>query len=108
MFALHFFANTTNDSKTTVDPTTIGIPKVPLTDSTVASVLSTVFVVVGSMAVLFMLIGAARYITSADDPAKVKQAKNTLIYAAVGLIVAALGFTVVQFIIGRLTGSLTS
>lgn len=115
MFAAHVVTETiktvaaTDPTKSTsVDPTSIGIPKVPLTDSVVANVLSTVFVVVGAMAVLFMLVGAARYVTSADDPAKVKQAKNTLIYAGIGLIIAALGFTIVQFIIGRLTGTLSS
>lgn|GEM_PF-1006511 len=105
---LQFFATDSTTGKQPIDPLTIGIPKVPLTNDVVANALSATFIVIGSMAILFMLIGAVRYVTSADDPGKVKQARNTLIYAAIGVAVSALGFTIVQFVLGRLTGTLNS
>jgi hypothetical protein len=97
---LHFFA-----ANTQVDPNTIGVPKVDLTNETLGNVVSAVFVVIGSLAVLFVLVGAARYVTANGEPNKVTQAKNTILYAAVGVVVSALGFTIVQFVIGRLTGT---
>lgn len=90
-----------------VTPEQIGVPRVELTDNVVGNALSAVFVLVGSLAVLFMLVGAARYVTANGEAGKIAQAKNTIIYAVVGIIVSALGFTIVQFVIGRLTGTLT-
>lgn len=89
-----------------VNANDIGIPKVAANNATIASVMSTVFLIVGGMALLFMLIGAARFISAGGEPAKITQARNTLIYAAVGVIVSALGFTVVQFVAGKLTGTI--
>lgn len=90
-----------------VSPEQVGVPRVELTDNVVGNVASSVFVLIGALAVLFMLVGAARYVTANGEPGKISQAKNTLIYAVVGIVVSALGFTIVQFVIGRLTGSLT-
>jgi hypothetical protein len=89
-----------------VTPEQIGVPRVELTNNVLGDVMSSVFVFVGALAVLFMLVGAARFVTANGEPGKISQAKNTLIYAVVGIIVSALGFTIVQFVIGRLTGTL--
>lgn len=90
-----------------VDPNAVGVPRVELTDNVVANVVSAIFVVVGSLAVFFLLVGAARYVTANGEQAKIAQAKNTILYAVVGVIISALGFTIVQFVVGRLTGTLT-
>lgn len=90
---------------TKVDTNSVGIPKVDLTQQTLGNVVSAVFVVVGSLAVLFVLVGAARYVAANGEPNKVSQAKNTILYAVVGVVVSALGFTIVQFVIGRITGT---
>lgn len=97
---LHLFANDK------VSPEQVGVPRVELTNNVVGDVVGSVFVLIGALAVLFMLVGAARYVTANGEPGKISQAKNTLIYAVVGIIVSALGFTIVQFVIGRLTGTL--
>lgn len=89
-----------------VTPEQIGVPRVELTNNVLGDVMSSVFVFIGALAVLFMLVGAARFVTANGEPGKISQAKNTLIYAVVGIIVSALGFTIVQFVIGRLTGTL--
>ena len=90
-----------------VSPDDLGVPQVAANDNTLAKILSAVFVIVGSLAVLFVLIGAARYVAANGEPARVTQAKNTILYAIVGVVVSALAFVVVQFVIGRLTGTLT-
>ena len=90
-----------------VDPNAVGIPKVELTNDVLANVMGGVFILVGALAVLFMLVGAARYVTSNGEQQKIAQAKNTILYAVVGIVVAVLGFTIVQFVIGRLTGTLS-
>ncbi|MDO4526693.1 MAG: pilin [Candidatus Saccharibacteria bacterium] len=51
------------------------------------------------VAVIFVLIGGINYITSAGDPSKVKKAKETILYALIGLAVAVLSFAIVNFVI---------
>lgn len=101
MGALHLFA------ADKVDPNAVGVPKVELTNSVLGNVMGGVFILIGALAVLFMLVGAARYVTSNGEQQKIAQAKNTILYAIVGIVVATLGFTIVQFVIGRLTGTLS-
>lgn len=68
-------------------------------------VVNTVIFLVGAIAVLMLIIGGIRYVISAGDENAVKGAKNTILYAIVGIVVALLAFAAVQFIIGRLSGS---
>lgn len=51
-------------------------------------IIRTVLLVLGGIAVVVIIIGGIMYATSAGDPSKVKGAKNTILYAVVGLVVA--------------------
>jgi len=55
--------------------------------------------VVGIAAVIMIIVGGFRYITSGGSSDKVGSAKNTLIYAIVGLIIVALAQFIVHFVI---------
>ncbi len=67
---------------------------------TIANVL--VFLV-GAIAVLFLIIGGLRYVVSNGEAKNVEAAKNTILYAIIGIVVAILAFAVVQFVITSLT-----
>jgi uncharacterized membrane protein len=54
-------------------------------------------VVVGFIAVIMIIIGGMKYVTSGGDASKVASAKNTLIYAIVGLVIVALAQFIAQF-----------
>lgn len=56
-------------------------------------------IVVGAIAIIMVIYGGFRYITSGGDSGKVGSAKNTLIYAIVGLIIVALAQILVHFVI---------
>lgn len=56
-------------------------------------------VVIGAAAVIMILFGGFRYITSGGDSGRVGSAKNTLIYAIVGLIIVALAQVIVHYVI---------
>jgi len=56
-------------------------------------------IVVGAAAIIMIIYGGFRYITSGGDSGKVGNAKNTLIYAIVGLIIVALAQIIVRFVI---------
>lgn len=79
------------------------IPKVVITPATVGSILSATFVLVGGLAVLFLLIGAVRYVASAGDQSMIQQAKNTIMYAIIGIVVSLSAFAIVQLVVGTLS-----
>lgn len=70
-------------------------------DSIVKNVINVLLFVIGSVSVIMIIYGGVRYTTSAGSPEAVKAAKNTILYAVIGLVVAVLAFTIVNFVIGR-------
>lgn len=76
-----------------------GLPQAPANDSEIKIILSVVFGIIGAMALLVITISGLRYIVSAGDPQKAATAKNGIIYALVGLIVAITGEAIVSFVV---------
>ena len=56
-------------------------------------------IIVGIAAVIMIIYGGFRYITSGGDTGRVGNAKNTLIYAIIGLIIVALAQFIVNFVL---------
>ncbi len=56
----------------------------------------------GAIAVIAIIYGGIRYVTSTGDAARVKQAKDTILYGVIGLVIAILAFAIVQFVIQNL------
>ena len=54
------------------------------------------------VAVIFIVVGGVNYMTSQGDPGKTKKAKDTILYAAIGLIIAVLAFAIVNFVIAKI------
>lgn len=79
------------------------VPEVTLTTDTVGNALSAVFIAIGALSILFLLIGGVRYILSAGDQSQVTQAKNTIMYALVGIVVSLSAFAIVQLVVGALS-----
>jgi hypothetical protein len=65
-------------------------------------------IIVGVVAVIMIIIGGFRYITSGGESGNVSGAKNTLIYAIVGLIIVALAQFIVHFVINGVTSTTTA
>lgn len=53
---------------------------------------------VGVVSVIMIIYGGIQYTTSAGDSGKVTSAKNTILYAIVGLIVSILAYAIVNFV----------
>lgn len=62
---------------------------------------NTLIFLVGAIAVIMLIIGGLRYVTSNGEAASIKGAKDTITYAIIGIIVAILSFAAVTFVIGR-------
>ncbi len=73
-----------------------------LTGGVLKNVISILLYVAGTIAVIMIIVGAIRYITSDGDPGKASTAKNTIIYSVIGLVVAVMSFGIVSFVLGRL------
>lgn len=63
------------------------------------SVINLLTLVVGILAVIMIIVAAARFITSGGDASKVSGAKNALVFALVGLVVVALAQMIVHFVL---------
>ncbi len=59
--------------------------------------------IVGTLAVIMIIFGGFKYVTSGGESSKVGEAKNTILYSVVGLIVALLAFAIIKFVIAQFT-----
>jgi len=71
-------------------------------DGVFSVVANTLIFLVGAVAVIFLIVGGLRYVVSNGDPKNVEAAKNTILYAIVGIVVAVISFALVQFVINAL------
>ncbi len=74
-------------------------------NSLIADVINIFSLVVGVVSVIMIIIGGFRYITSGGDSSNVSNAKNTILYAIIGLVIVALAQFIVRFVLSRVTGS---
>ena len=70
----------------------------------VSRVIETLLFIIGAAAVIMLIVGGIRYVVSSGDQNAVTGAKNTILYAIIGLVVAFLAFAIVRFLTGALTG----
>ncbi|MBQ2623237.1 hypothetical protein IJG12_02860 [Candidatus Saccharibacteria bacterium] len=68
-------------------------------------VTNTILYIVGIIAVIMLIIGGIKYVISGGDSKKVTDAKNTILYAIIGLIIAFLSYAIVNFVISALPSS---
>ena len=57
--------------------------------------------VVGIISIIMIILGGLKYITSGGEAGNITSAKNTILYAVVGLIVVVLAQTIVQFVLTK-------
>lgn len=69
----------------------------------VADVFAVVLTIFGGIAVIMLIVGGLRYITSQGDSSKMTQAKNTILYAVIGVVVALLGFGILEYVVNAIT-----
>ncbi len=72
-------------------------------DEIVSQIINILSLAVGVVAVVMIIVGGFKYITSGGDSGNVTGAKNTILYAVVGLIVVALAQVIVRFVVDRAT-----
>jgi hypothetical protein len=62
-------------------------------------VVNVLLFLIGAVSVIVIIIGGIRYVTSNGDASQVTGAKNTILYAVIGIIVALLAYAIVNFVV---------
>lgn len=83
-------------------PQTPGSNKIYGRGSVLAKVVSLIATVTGIAAIIVIMIGGIRYAISSGDPSNINNAKNTILFALIGLGVAAIAQAIVVFVLRKL------
>ncbi len=70
-------------------------------EDTIRNGINILSIVIGVGAVIMIMIGGFKYITSGGDSNQVSSAKDTVLYAIVGLAIAALAQVIVRFVLTK-------
>jgi hypothetical protein len=72
-------------------------------DGLIRNVVRLLIWAIGVISVIVIIISGIKYVTSDGDASKIKSAKDTILYAVVGLVVAILAYAIVEFVLGSIT-----
>lgn len=67
----------------------------------IKDVINTLLFILGAIAVIMIVIGGIRYTLSNGDASSIKSAKDTILYAVIGLVVALLAYAIVNFVVDQ-------
>ena len=73
--------------------------------TTIQTIINMIIFVIGIIAVVMVILGGIQYSTSQGDSAKVKKAKDTIMYGIIGLVIAILAFAIVNFVLSGVLGT---
>lgn len=68
------------------------------TNDLVGNIVNTLLFIIGGISVVMVIVGGFLYVTSQGDSGSVSKAKNTVLYAIIGLIVAFLAYAIVNWV----------
>ncbi len=71
-------------------------------DNLVNDVVNVLTAVIGVISVIMIMIAGFKYITSGGDANKVSSAKDTILYAVIGIVVVVFAQVIVKFVINKL------
>lgn len=74
-------------------------------NSTLGNIIGLLSIIVGIAGVIMVIVAGFKYITAGGEASGVKSAKDTLVYALVGLVIAALAQVLVQFVFKETTSA---
>ena len=66
----------------------------------VQTLVNTLLYVLGTIAIIMIIVGGICYTTSNGVSSSIKSAKDTILYAVIGLVVAMLAWAIVNFVVG--------
>jgi len=91
----------TGDNNAPASGSCTGVDETSKVNNLITTIINVFSVVVGIVAVIMIIVGGFRYITSGGDSTKVTSAKNTILYAIIGLVIVALAQIIVKFVLNK-------
>ena len=71
--------------------------------ATVGKIMGGIFGLMGSIAVVVVIVGGLQYVLSAGDPKRTARAKETILYAVIGIVISLSAYAIVTYITKGLT-----
>jgi len=68
----------------------------------IENIINILLFLIGAIAVIMIIVGGIRYTTSGGDANQAKSAKDTILYAIIGLVVAMMAYAIVNWVIKQL------
>jgi type IV secretory pathway VirB2 component (pilin) len=84
-----------------IDGTDINIPKGANTATALENALQLLFGVAGAIAVIVVIVAGIQYMLSQGEPQKTAKAKDTILYALIGLVICIFAFNIVGFVVNK-------
>ena len=78
-----------------------GLPSISAGNTQLQQILQIVLGIFGAVAVLMIVIAGLKFVTSAGNPQSAGKAKNTILYAVIGLIIIVASEAIVSFVLGK-------
>lgn len=72
-------------------------------NSILRTIINVLLFIIAAVSVIVIIIGGIMYSTSTGDAGRTKKAKDTILYAVIGLVVAIFAFAIVNWVVGELT-----
>jgi hypothetical protein len=85
-----------------IKPDDLDIPQSADTSSALANGLQVFFGIAGAIALIVITVAGLQFVLSQGEPQKIAKARNTILYAIVGLVICILAFNIVGFVVGEL------
>ncbi len=95
--AINVFDQCTNDAEAAV----CKAQKTDDPQSMIQIVINILLTIIGIIAVIMIVVGGIRYTLSNGNASQLKEAKDTILYAVIGLIIAIMSYAIVNFVLGR-------
>ena len=73
-------------------------------DVRVKDIINVLLFIIGVVSVIMIIIGGIKYTLSNGDSSAITSAKNTIMYAVIGLVVALLAYAIVNFVVSTFAG----
>ncbi len=70
--------------------------------SVIVDVIQILLTVIGVVAVIVIMVAGFRYVTSSGDPGTINAAKNTILFAVIGLVIAVSAQIIIAFVLNEI------
>ncbi len=96
--------NATISPQTAISSAGVGVEADEGLQNNITNIINVIIGLLGIVAVVVIILGGVQYMTAGGDAAKVKKAKDTILYGVIGLIIIILAAAIVNFVIAKVAG----